>query len=123
MTPDRFGPLLYALMRVVFGLMFVTYGLRKLGFLDQPAVTLLSQMGAAAIIETVAGTLIAIGFKTRAAAFIAAGEMAVAYFLSHSPRAWLPVENNGIPAVLFCFAFLYVAARGAGPYGLDTGRR
>jgi putative oxidoreductase len=79
-------------------------------------------MGAAGVIETVAGTLIAVGLLTRPAAFIAAGEMAVAYFLSHAPRAPLPVLNNGIPAVLFCFAFLYMVARGSGRYSLEATR-
>jgi len=67
-------------------------------------------------IETAAGTLIALGFLTRPAAFIASGDMAVAYFLTHFPAALLPVQNNGIPAVLFCFAFLYIAAHGAGVF-------
>jgi putative oxidoreductase len=123
MHPERFGPLLYALMRLVFGAMFVTYGLRKFGLLDQDAVPLLSLMGAAAVIESIAGTLIAVGLLTRVAAFIAAGEMAVAYVLSHAPRAPLPVQNNGIPAVLFCFFFLYVVAQGAGRFSLDAARR
>lgn len=123
MNVQRFGPQLYAVMRVVFGLMFVTYGLRKFGLLDQPAVPLLSQMGAAGVIEVVAGTLIAAGLMTSPAAFIASGEMAVAYFLSHAPRAPLPVQNNGIPAVLFCFAFLYIAAQGSGMCSVDAVRR
>ena len=122
MLSERFGPPLYALMRVVFGLMFLTYGLRKFGILDQPADPILSLTGAAAVIETVAGALIAIGFLTKPAAFIASGEMAVAYFLSHAPRALLPVQNNGIPAVLFCFAFLYIAAMGAGSYSVEATR-
>lgn len=122
MIPERFGPQLYALMRIVFGVMFLTYGLQKFGLLNQPAVELLSLRGAAAVIETVAGTLIAAGFLTKPAAFLASGEMAVAYFSSHYPRAFLPVENNGIPAVLFCFAFLSIAAQGSGVYGVDAVR-
>jgi putative oxidoreductase len=122
MIPPSFEPLLYAVMRVVFGLMFVTYGIRKLGLLDEPAEPLLSLMGAAGVIETVGGTLIAVGLLTRPVAFIAAGEMAVAYFMSHAPRAPLPVLNNGIPAVLFCFAFLYMVARGSGRYSLEATR-
>ncbi|OFV92492.1 MAG: hypothetical protein A3G76_05995 [Acidobacteria bacterium RIFCSPLOWO2_12_FULL_65_11] len=114
------APWLYTVMRMVFGVMFVTYGLRKLGLLDQPVVPLLSLMGAAAVIETVAGTLIAIGFITRPAALVASGEMAVAYFYSHQARALLPVQNDGVPAVLFCFAFLYIAARGPGLFSVET---
>jgi putative oxidoreductase len=106
-------------MRIVFGAMFTTYGLLKLGVLGAPRVPLVSLLGAAAIIETICGPLIAIGLWTRAAAFIAAGEMAVAYYRSHAPHGLLPVRNQGVPAVLFCFAFLYMAARGAGIWSVD----
>ena len=122
MIPERFGPQFYALMRIVFGVMFLTYGLQKFGLLNQDAVEPLTLRWVAAVIESVGGALIAAGFLTRPVAFIASGEMAVAYFLSHFPRAFLPVENNGIPAVLFCFAFLYMAAQGSGPYSVDAVR-
>jgi putative oxidoreductase len=109
-------------MRIVFGLMFMTHGLQKFGMLGGQAVPLASVYGAAAIIEVSAGIMIAIGLQTRVAAFVAAGEMAVAYFTAHQPQGMLPVQNMGMPAVLFCFAFLYLAARGAGIWGLDSGR-
>jgi len=120
MIPERMAPQVYALMRIVFGLMFMTYGLQKFGMLGGQAVPLASVYGAAAIIEVAAGIMIAVGLLTRAAAFIAAGEMAVAYFMAHQPQGMLPVQNMGMPAVLFCFAFLYVAARGAGIWGIDS---
>jgi putative oxidoreductase len=111
----------YALMRIVFGAMFMTYGLQKLGLLGGPMRTA-PLLLAAAIIELVAGLLIALGLFTRVTALVASGEMAVAYFRSHQPSALLPVQNGGIPAVLFCFAFLFIAAYGAGRLSLD-GRR
>ena len=126
MIPERYAPHTYALMRIVFGLMFMTYGMQKFGMLggldgNGAAAPLFSwPYGIAAIIETVAGALIAIGLFARPAAFVASGEMAVAYFMSHYPQGMLPSQNDGMPAVLFCFAFLYMAARGAGPLSADA---
>ena len=116
---ERLAPQAYALMRVVFGAMFMTYGLQKFGLLGGQAVPLAGMMGLAAAIEVLGGLLIAIGLFTRPAAFIASGEMAAAYFMAHQSRGLLPVQNQGIPAVLFCFAFLYIAARGAGLWSVD----
>lgn len=132
LIPERHAPQIYALMRIVFGLMFLTYGVQKLGMFGGQAVPFLSwPFGVAGIIEMIAGTLITIGWFVRPAAFMAAGEMAVAYFYVHQfgivqigqPAGLLPVQNGGIPAVLFCFAFLYFAARGAGIWSVDARRR
>jgi putative oxidoreductase len=82
---------------------------------------LASQMGLAGIIEFVGGLLIAIGFLTGTAAFIASGEMAYAYFTVHYPRGGVPLQNGGEPVALYCFVFLYIAARGAGTWGVDRG--
>lgn len=120
MIPERMAPQAYALMRIVFGLIFMMYGLQKFGMLGGEAVPLASMYGAAAIIEVVGGLLIAIGLFTRVAAFVASGEMAFAYFIEHQPQGPLPVQNMGVEAVLFCFAFLYVAARGAGIWSADS---
>jgi putative oxidoreductase len=81
--------------------------------------------GLSAIIEAVGGLLVMIGLFTRPAAFIASGEMAVAYFMAHQPKGTWPIQNQGETAVLFCFAFLYIAARGAGIWSADAamGRR
>jgi len=120
MIPERMAPQAYALMRVVFGLIFMMFGLQKFGLLGGEAVPLGSLYGAAALIETVGGALIAIGLFTKPVAFIASGEMAVAYFMEHQPQGGLPVQNMGVEAVLFCFAFLYMAARGAGMWSADA---
>lgn len=128
MIPERYAPQLYALMRIVFGLVFLMYGAQKFGFLGgvngqgASAPFLSWPFGVAGLIEVIVGTLIVLGLLTRPAAFIASGEMAVAYFIQHVPAALLPVQNGGQPAVLFCFAFLYMAARGAGIWSVDAMR-
>lgn len=123
MIPERYASQTYALMRIVFALMYLTYGLQKLGLFGGQAVSLISwPFGYAGIIEMICGLLIILGWFTRPAAFIASGEMAVAYFYFHQPMGGLPVQNQGIPAVLFCFAFLYIAARGAVLWGVDVAR-
>ena len=112
---------IYVLLRIVSGLLFAVHGIQKMfGVLGrQESVNLMSQSGLAAIIETFGGLSIAIGLFTSPWAFVASGEMAVAYFQAHAPRAWLPIENGGEPAVLFCFIFLYIAAVGTGKWGLQ----
>jgi len=122
MIPERLAPHTYALMRIVFGLMYMSYGLLKLGLLGSPPVDLASLLGAAAVIEAFIGPLIAMGLLTRPLAFIASGEMAAAYFIAHQPHGTWPAQNQGTPAVLFCFAFLHIAARGAGIWSLDYAR-
>jgi putative oxidoreductase len=67
--------------------------------------------------------MIAIGLLTSWAAFVASGEMAVAYFLAHQPQGTWPIVNKGELAALYCFAFLFIAARGAGPYAVDAALR
>ena len=61
-----------------------------------------------------------IGFQTAPTAFIASGEMAVAYYITHLPRAFWPIQNAGEPAVLNCFIFLYIATRGGGRWSVDA---
>ncbi|NOT45279.1 MAG: DoxX family protein [Acidobacteria bacterium] len=123
MIPESLEPRIYALLRIVFGLMFLTYGLQKFGMLGGQAAPFLSwPFGIAGVLEVLLGALIAVGLFAKPAAFVASGEMAVAYFMVHQPQGALPVMNQGIPAVLFCFAFLYVATRGAGAMSIDGGR-
>jgi putative oxidoreductase len=121
---EPFVPYVYALMRIVFGFLFICHGLQKMfGMFAGRTADLASPRWFAALIELVAGTMIMIGFYPRPAAFIASGEMAVAYFLFQQPAGFLPIQNGGEPAVLFCFAFLLVAARGAGIYSVDSAQR
>lgn len=120
MIPERYAPTTYALFRIVFGFLFLCNGLQKtMGMFGGQTPPLLSLGGAAGVIETVGGALIMIGFLTRYAAFISSGEMAVGFFLIHFPQAFLPILNMGERAAMFCFAFLYIASRGAGKLSID----
>ncbi|GAB3508503.1 DoxX family protein [Spirosoma knui] len=116
-----YTPHLFALVRIVAGLLYASHGSQKL--LGIPGggepVPLLSMMGAAGMIELVGGLLIAIGLFTRVAAFIASGQMAGAYFIAHVPQGWVPLLNKGELAMLYCFLFLYIAAHGAGIWSVD----
>ena len=125
MIPERYAPTVYALFRIVFGLLFMMHGLQKFGMFgglngQGAAAPLASMFGAAAIIETVAGLLVMIGLFTRVAAFVAAGQMAVAYFMVHQGQGTWPIQNMGELAALYCFAFLYIAARGSGVMSADA---
>ena len=136
MIPERYAPITYALFRIVFGYLFLIFGLQKMfGILGGQQAALASLQGAAGVVETVGGLLIMIGLFTRPAAFIASGEMAVAYFYIHvmviglgangpgMPYALLiPPMNMGERAVMFCFAFLFIASRGAGIWSVDATR-
>jgi putative oxidoreductase len=111
--------LAHALLRAVAGLLFAEHGLQKLfGLLGGARVPAVSQLGAAGLIELVAGVMVALGIFPRWAALIASGEMAVAYFTRHATHGFWPVVNKGELAVLYCFVFLYIAARGGGRWTL-----
>jgi putative oxidoreductase len=123
----RYRPHALAALRIMSGLIFMAHGLVKLvGFPEVEGmgrVELLSLSGAGGVIELVAGALIALGLFTRAAAFIASGEMAVAYFLFHAPQSFYPIVNQGDAAILYCFIFLYIAVAGPGSFSLDGALR
>ena len=109
-------------VRIVAGVLFFQHGAQKIfGILGmEESVELGSRLGLAGIIEMTTGTLIALGLFTPIAAFIASGEMAVAFFIAHVPRGSIwPLVNGGEPAVLFCFLFLYLASRDSGDWSLD----
>jgi len=116
---------IYALLRFTAGLLFFLHGLPKLfGGFGRPApVELMSQMGLAGIIEVIGGALIALGLFTSPVAFLASGQMAVAYFQAHGPRGLWPIMNGGELAALFCFVFLYIAAVGSGKWSIDAIRK
>jgi len=116
----QLSPATYSLLRIVAAFVYMLHGLQKFGMLGGTAVPLGSMFGAAAIIEVVAGTLILIGLLTRPAAFLASGQMAAAYFIAHVPRGILPIHNQGDPAVLLCFIFLFVWAHGPGAWSVDA---
>ncbi len=113
---------IYATTRIVVGFLFSLHGVEKLfGVIsrDEP-VALFSLLGVAGVIELIAGALICLGLKTTWAAFISRGQMAVAYFYAHQPRAFWPLENDGERSILYCFIFLYFAAKGSGILSVDN---
>src|SRR5437763_7457151 len=116
------APYCYALLRIVGALLYACHGGQKVlglfGGVRGGTVPLVSLMGLAGLIELGAGVLIAGGVLTRPAAFLASGEMAFAYWLSHAPRNVWPILNGGEMAVLNCFLFLFIASEGAGPWSL-----
>lgn len=119
------APYLLSLLRIVAALMFMQAGTVKLfGWpMAMPgggSPPLMSQVGIGALLEFVGGALLLVGLFTRPVAFILSGEMAVAYFQFHQPNGFWPVVNQGQPAVLYCFIWLYISARGAGPWSLDA---
>jgi putative oxidoreductase len=119
---SNYSSQILGITRIVAGLAFLEHGTTKLlnfppGTMH-PALTSLS--GAGGVIELVAGALIVLGLFSRCAAFIASGEMAVAYFAAHFPHSFFPTQNGGDAAILFCFLFLYLAAAGPGSFAVNN---
>jgi putative oxidoreductase len=125
--PSRWAPYLLSVLRIVVAFLFIAHGTQKLigwpALEPRPGVPLMSLLGAASVIETFGGALMLLGLFTQPVAFILAGEMAAAYFISHAPRGFWPLLNRGEPPVFFCFTWLYFAAAGAGPWSLDALRK
>ena len=113
----------YAALRIVTGFLFLWHGTQKvLGFppssMEMPALI----QYVAGPIEGIGGLLVLIGFQTRWAAFLCSGLMAAAYWMAHGTKAILPIQNGGEPAMLYCFVFLFLAARGSGIWSVDGNR-
>jgi putative oxidoreductase len=125
---SAWAPRLQSVLRIVAAFVFMQSGTMKLFAFPMGippnggTVPLLSQMGLGGALEVFGGALLLLGLFTRPVAFLLAGEMAVAYFQFHFPRNFWPVVNQGVPAVLFCFIWLYFSAAGAGPWSLDAKR-
>lgn len=124
---SQYAPHLLGALRIVAGVLFLAHGLVKVaGFPEgaQPGQQeLLSLLGIGGLIEIVAGSLIALGVFTRSAAFVASGQMAVAYWLFHAPASVYPAMNGGDAAILFSFLFLYLVAAGPGAFSLERHSR
>jgi putative oxidoreductase len=119
----RYLEQVYPITRIVIGLLFFCHGAMKLFGLFREAGQiegLFSLMGLAGVIECFGGLLIAVGLLSSYAAFLASGMMAVAYFKALSPRGLWPINNGGELAVLYCFVFLFIAAKGSGKWSLDA---
>ena len=122
------APQLRSVLRIVAASIFVSSGTMKIFAFpagvppDGGTVPLLSQAGIGGLLEVVGGLLLVLGLFTRPVAFVLSGEMAVAYFQFHAPVSFWPTINQGIPAILYCFIWLYFSAAGAGPWSLDAKR-
>ncbi len=119
-TGQRFAGPTYTLFRIVVGVLFTCHGLQKLFGMFGGAPASAALPVAAGAIEAIAGPLVVVGLFAGFAAFIASGEMAVAYFMSHAPHGFWPIVNHGELAVVYCFAFLFIAAQGSGRLSLDA---
>ena len=120
----RYEDYAYALLRIVTGLMFAFHGFQKIfGVLIEFHPSVGSQIWIGGLLELICGLLALIGFQTRLAAFLASGEMAVAYFQFHWKfqlgSNFFPAINKGELAVLYCFVFLFIACRGGVTWSLD----
>jgi putative oxidoreductase len=119
---DRWQPQLLSVLRIIAGLLFLEHGTAKLlhfpptNMFHGPLPPVITGAG---VIEIVGGILVTIGFFSRYAAFIMAGEMAIAYFSVHIRGGFFPLLNGGDAAILFCFVFLYLAAAGPGPWSVN----
>jgi putative oxidoreductase len=116
------APRALSILRIVSALIFMEHGTQKwLNFppLGRAAPELASMSGFGGVVELVGGALLVLGLFTRPVAFILSGEMAIAYWWSHAPRAFFPVVNQGDAAILYCFIFLYLAFAGGGAWSLD----
>jgi putative oxidoreductase len=124
-----YRPIFLSIFRIMAGLLILQYGTAKiLGF---PAVPYFANVTVgqwpswyAGVLELVLGVLLTIGLFSRISAFVLSGLMAFAYFIGHAPQGlFSPLANNGTLSILFCFAFLYLAAAGAGPWSADAAIR
>ena len=123
---SRWEPQLRAILRIMVALLFLEHALIKLlGFPSggQPGLQAVgSFLWIAGLIELVCAVMVLFGLWTRLFAFVAAGEMAVGYWMVHAKMGFFPAVNMGEAAILFCFVFLYLAAAGAGAWSIDAAR-
>jgi putative oxidoreductase len=120
------APYLLSILRIVVAFLFMQFGTAKLFGFPAPIMPgggtapFGSLAWVAGFLEVFGGAFLLVGLFTRTVAFVLSGEMAVAYFIGHAPHGFWPVLNQGHPAILFCFIFLYISAAGAGPWSLDA---
>ncbi len=124
-APSPWPERMLAVFRIVAGVVFITVGTMKMfGWppspVPMPPFNPMTEIGLAAILEVFGGLAIVLGLFTRPVAFVLAGEMAVAYFQGHAPASFFPTTNQGIPAILYCFLFLYLMVAGPGAWSIDA---
>ncbi len=111
----------WALLRIAAGFSFFTHGVVAVAYLlgEGTPYSPAWLYNTAGIVEFVTGAMVLVGYQTRIAAFLASGQMAVAYFYRHQPDGWLPIQNSGELAMLYCFVFLLLATGGAGKWSFE----
>jgi putative oxidoreductase len=120
----RYESQAYAALRIVAGFLFVCHGSQKLfGFPgsapgEMPAMV----MYIAGPIELIGGLMVMVGLMARQAAFLSSGLMAAAYWMAHGTKALFPIMNHGELSMIYCFVFLFIAARGSGIWSVDASR-
>jgi putative oxidoreductase len=120
MFMSKYEPQAYAALRIVAGFLFLWHGSQKLFDFPPAGVEMpLYIVSFAGPIEFFGGLLIMIGLLTRWAAFITSGQMAFAYWIGHGTKAVLPIVNHGELAMLYCFLFLFISAKGSGVFSVD----
>ncbi len=120
------APRVLSVLRIVVALLFIEHGTQKLfSFPAAPSFpnpASFSLVWFAAVLEVFGGALVAVGLATRPVAFLLSGEMAIGYWMAHAPKNVFPALNGGEGAILYCFAFLYLAVAGGGAWSLDRAR-
>ena len=119
---SKFEQQTYALVRIMAGFMFAAHGSQKLlSFpIASPGEAPAFVLYVAGPIELIGGLLILVGLLTRYSAFLCSGTMAAAYWIAHGTQAFWPIANRGELAALYCFLFLFMAARGSGIWSVDA---
>jgi putative oxidoreductase len=121
---EVWSPRILSVLRIVTALLFMQHGTAKLFHVPHQAMfdnlQLMSLIGLQGVLEVGGGLLLVLGLMSRPVAFVLSGDMAVAYFMAHWPKSWLPILNGGDLAVLFCFVFLYLWIAGPGPWSIDA---
>lgn len=127
---SKWQPIALSLVRFITALLLLQYGIAKIFkfpvlayFANPPPLIMV-----AGALELVLGALLLVGLFSRITAFILSGEMAFAYFMGHmfknpAEPVWLPLNNGGTAAILFCFTCLYLATAGGGPISVDAMRK
>jgi putative oxidoreductase len=117
----KYSEVIYGLARIVIGLLFACHGAQKLfGMFGGQSRLSDPLFVAAGVIEFFGGALVCLGLWAGYAGFIASGQMAAAYFIMHVPDGFWPIVNRGELAVLYCFVFLYIAAKGSGRMSIEA---
>lgn len=121
---QAWSPRVLSVLRIVSAFLFMVHGTAKLFHIPHQDMfdnlQIMSLIGVQGVLEAGGGALLLVGLFSRPVAFILSGDMAVAYFMAHWPRNWLPLLNGGELAIMFCFVFFYLWFAGPGSWSIDA---